>query len=163
MPNPFAGSALYARIGNLFTRPLWRTLRAPPGFGILTTVGRKSGKLREQSIRAIRRGEQVFVVCMMGERTHWLNNIRVNPAVTIRLRAETLEGRARLIVDGAERRRAFEAYVPAVGWSDYTDYAVYHWGIPTRAKIERAHRHWFEKGIPVVIELAAPRPAASSG
>jgi deazaflavin-dependent oxidoreductase (nitroreductase family) len=153
MANPFAGSAFYARLGNVFTRPLWSTLPAPPGFGILTTVGRRTGKPRKQSVRAIRRGDVVFVVCMMGERTQWLNNIRANPAVTIRLRDETLHGNARPIVDAEERRRAAEAYVATTGWSDYTDYVAYHWGVPTRAKIERAHRRWFEEGIPVVIEL----------
>ncbi len=158
VPNPFAGSAFYARVGNFFTRPLWSVLSPPQGFGILTTVGRKTGKLRKQSVRAIRRGESVFVVCMMGERTHWLNNIRANPAVTIRLHDETLRGTARQIVGIEERQRAADAYVPTTGWSDYADYVVYHWGIPTRATIEGAHRRWFEQGIPVVIEVNRSRP-----
>jgi deazaflavin-dependent oxidoreductase (nitroreductase family) len=153
MPNPFAGSAFYARLGNFFTRPLWSVLSPPKGFGLLTTIGRRTGKWRRQSVRAIRRGDRVFIVCMMGERTHWLNNIRADPHVTIRLYDETLGGSARQILDADEQRRAAEAYIPTTGWADYSDYFVYHWGFPTRTKIERAHRRWFEQGIPVVIEL----------
>jgi len=90
---------------------------------------------------------------MMGERAHWLHNIRADSQVTIRLHNETLRGRARQVLDPDERRRAAEAYIPTTGWSDYFDYIVYHWAFPTRAKIERAHRSWFEQGVPVVIEL----------
>jgi hypothetical protein len=89
----------------------------------------------------------------MGERAHWLHNIRADSQVTIRLHDETLRGRARQVLDPDERRRAAEAYIPTTGWSDYFDYIVYHWAFPTRAKIERAHRSWFEQGVPVVIEL----------
>lgn len=89
MPNPFAGSAFYARLGNLFTRPLWNVLPAPKGFGILTTTGRRTGRPRRQSVRALRRGDHVFVVCMMGERAHWMHNIRADPQATIETSAMT--------------------------------------------------------------------------
>jgi len=153
MPNPFAGTRFYARLGNLVTRPLWSRLPAPPGFGILTTTGRRSGLPRPQSVRAIRDGDRVVVVCMMGERADWLENIRANPQVTIRLGDQTVRGVAREVVDAGERQRAAELYIGTTQASDYLDYAVYHWGFPTRRKIERAHRRWFEEGIAVVIRL----------
>jgi deazaflavin-dependent oxidoreductase (nitroreductase family) len=153
MPNPFAGTRFYARLGNLFTRPLWTFLPAPRGFGILTTIGRRSGKPRPQSVRAIRDGDQVFIVCMMGTRTNWLRNVRACPQVTIRLRNQVLRGTAHEIVNIADRRRAADAYIPATSWSDYLDYVVYEWGIPTRRRIERAHRRWLEGGVLMAIEL----------
>ncbi|MBI3767837.1 MAG: nitroreductase family deazaflavin-dependent oxidoreductase [Deltaproteobacteria bacterium] len=157
MPNPLAGTKFYARVGNLITRPLWSILPAPAGFGILTTVGRRSGKARRQSVRAIRDGDQVFVVCMMGDRANWLRNIRACPEVTIRLGDRSLRGTARDIVDVAERQRAAEVYVGTTNASDYLDYAVYHWSVPTYRRVERAHRRWFDEGIPVVIELERGR------
>src|SRR5579859_7698690 len=36
--------------------------RVPAGFAVLTTTGRRSGKLRRKCIRAVRRGNQVFLV-----------------------------------------------------------------------------------------------------
>jgi deazaflavin-dependent oxidoreductase (nitroreductase family) len=157
MPNPLAGTKFYARVGNLVTQPLWSVLPAPAGFGILTTVGRRSGKTRRQSVRAIRDGDQVFLVCMMGDRTNWLRNIRACPQVTIRLGDRSLRGTAREIVDVAERQRAADVYVGTTNTSDYLDYAVYHWSIPTYRRVERAHRRWFDEGIPVVIELERAR------
>lgn len=153
MPNPLAGTRFYARLGNVFTRPLWSVLKAPPGFGILTTIGRRTGKPRRQSVRAIRDRDQVVVVCMMGERAAWLQNIRAHPQVTIRLGNQTLRGSAYEVVDPAQKQRAAEVYIGTTNPSDYFDYAVYHWGFPTRAKIERAHRRWFDEGIPVIMEL----------
>lgn len=162
MPNPLAGSLFYARLGNLFTRPLWSTLPAPPGFGILTTIGRKTGRARRQSVRAIRDGDRVIVVCMMGERAAWLKNIRANPQVTIRLGSHTFRGTAREVLEPADKQRAADVYLGTTNPSDYVDYAVYHWGFPTHAKIERAHRKWFAEGIPVSINLEREAEHAAS-
>ena len=159
MPNPWAGSRTYAKLGNMLTRPLWSVLPAPLGFGILTTVGCRSGKLRPQSVRAIRQGDAVYVVAMMGERAAWLKNVRTNPRVTVRLGRGTLDGSAREITDSVERRRAIDAYVGTVVFADYVDYLVYHWDFPTRSKIVRAHRQYFEDGIPLIIQLESSEPA----
>ncbi|MBF6089666.1 hypothetical protein IU438_09295 [Nocardia cyriacigeorgica] len=37
---------------------------------------------------------------------------------------------------------------------DDAEYCFHIAGRPTRAKIERLHQHWFDNGIPVVIDLA---------
>ncbi len=159
MPNPWAGSKFYARLGNIFTRPLWSIRPAPPGFGILTTIGCRSGKLRRQSVRAIRQGNVVYVVAMMGEKAAWLKNIRANPKVTVRLGKETLQGSAWEISDSFEMQRAMEVYTDTVVFADYLDYIVYHWGLPTRLKIVRAHRQWFEEGIPLIIQVESSKAA----
>ena len=152
MPNPLAGSRFYARLGNAFTRPAWSILPPPRGFGILTTTGRKTGKLRRQSVRAIRQEDRIVVVAMMGERAQWLNNVRSDPRVMIRLHEGTIAGIARETADEAEMEWAAGAYIGTTVPNDYLDYAVYHWGFPTRRKLEEAHRRWFEEGVPVIIE-----------
>jgi deazaflavin-dependent oxidoreductase (nitroreductase family) len=153
MANPLAGSLFYARLGNAFTRPLWSLLGPPKGFAILTTTGRKTGKPRRQSVRAIREGDRIVVVAMMGERAQWLKNVRANPKVTVRLRGETIAGLTHAVRDEAERKWAAGVYCRTFFPSDYVDYATYHWGFPSRRKIETAHRCWFEEGAPVVIDV----------
>jgi len=153
MPNPLAGSKFYARLGNLVTRPLWSILPAPPGFGIITTVGRRSGKPRPKSVRAIRQGDVVYLIAMMGERAAWVRNVRAHPEVSLRLGREILKGSVREITDPSERARAMHAYTTTVVPADYVDYAAYHWGLPTRSKIVRAHQQWFEEGIPLVVHI----------
>lgn len=158
MANPWGLSRTWAKLSNMLTRPLWSILPAPRGFGILTTIGRRSGKPRPQSVRAIREGDAVYVVAMMGERAAWLKNVRANPRVTVRLGRETLDGSAREITDSGERRRATDIYVGTVVFGDYPDYFVYQWGLPTRSKIVRALQQWFEDGIPVIIQLESGEP-----
>ncbi len=156
MPNPLAGSRFYARLGNVFTRPTWSLLRPPEGFGVLTTIGRKSGKPRRQSVRAIREGQRVVIVAMMGERAHWLRNVRSHPHVTVKLRDGIMEGIAHEVTDDAERQWAAKMYVETTVPNDYLDYVVYEWGIPTRRKITEAHARWFEDGVPVTVDISDP-------
>ena len=154
MPNPLAGSRFYARLGNVFTRPMWRLLRPPEGFAVLTTTGRKSGAPRSQSVRAIRHGDRIVVVAMMGEKAQWLKNVRANPNVTLRLHAGTFKGVAHQATVGAETEWASETYVGTIVPNDYLDYAAYFWGVPTRRKIKAAHEKWFASGLPVIIDVS---------
>jgi len=160
--NPFAGSKFYARLGNVFTRPLWSVFPAPQGFGVLSTTGRKSGKPRRQSVRAIRDGDSVVVVAMMGERANWLRNVRSDPRVTLRLGRVTLHGVAREVTEESERQWAAKVYIGTIVPSDYTDYITYCWGLPSRRKIEEAHRTWFHEGIPVTIRIESRVMSAAS-
>ena len=50
------------------------------------------------------------------------------------------------------------AYTTTVVPADYVDYAAYHWGLPTRSKIIRAHQQWFEEGIPLVVRIESNQP-----
>ncbi|HEU4759655.1 MAG TPA: nitroreductase family deazaflavin-dependent oxidoreductase [Dehalococcoidia bacterium] len=70
---------------------MWTKLRPPEGFAVLTTIGRKSGKPRRQSVRAIRQDDRVVVVAMMGQRAQWLKNIRANPVHGVASLAEMLD------------------------------------------------------------------------
>ena len=153
MANPFAGSRGYARLSNIFMRPLFNLLPVPRGFTLLTVIGRRTGRPRQRPVRAVRRGETLFVVAMMGERSDWLHNVRKEPRVEAKVGGRRYKGRAREISEAGERDMAIEMYVWEVFPADYSDYCGYHWGWPTRGKIEEAHRRWATEGVMVAIDL----------
>ena len=152
MPNPFAGSRGYARLSNLFMQPLYRLLPVPRGFALLTVIGRRSGRRLRRPVRAIRSDNTLYAVAMLGERSDWLRNVRKEPRVEVKVGHRRYGGVAREIDDPGELGRALEVYLQTFP-ADYMDYAGYHWGFPTRRKIEEAHRRWAEEGIMVAIEL----------
>jgi len=156
MPNPFAGSRGYARLSNLFMRPLFRLLPVPRGFALLTVTGRRSGRPRQRPVRAVRRDDRLYAVAMLGERSDWLRNVRKEPQVEVKVGGSRYAGLAREVTDPSERREAIELYAREVFPADYSDYAAYHWGWPTRSKIEEAHRNWAGEGVMVAIDLDRP-------
>ncbi len=156
MPNPFAGSRGYARLSNIFMRPLFNLLPVPQGFVLLTVTGRRSGRRRQRPVRAVRSGDTLYAVAMLGERSDWLRNVRRDPRVEAKLGRRRYSGLAREVGDRAEREAALELYVREVFPADYGDYAAYHWGFPTRRKIEEAHRRWAAEGVMVAIDLERP-------
>jgi deazaflavin-dependent oxidoreductase (nitroreductase family) len=135
---------------------------APAGFAVITTTGRKSGKRRRKCIRAIRRGNSVYIVALRPpelaiERptavSGWVWNIRANPNVRIHLGLRTYAGRAHEIEDPLELERAREAICETVNAGDYGECLLHLRGLPSRPKIEQLHRYWIETGIPIVVEL----------
>lgn len=152
MANPFAKSKLFHKIGNITNTPPLR-LRPPRGVAVVTTKGRKSGKLRTRAMRGVRDGDRVYATAILGPRADWLRNIAANAHVTVKLGPKTYRAIARTITDPGERVRAREIYRPVAGWYDYADYVTYVWGIPTTPKLLRTHDEWFDKGTPVVFEL----------
>lgn len=156
MPNPFAGSRGYARLSNIFMVPLFRLFPVARGFALLTVTGRRSGRARQRPVRAVRRDDTLYTVAMLGQRSDWLRNVRKEPDVGIRLGRRRYRGLARQVGDPAERELAVDLYVGQVFAADYTDYAAYHWGWPTRRKIVEAHRRWASDGVMVAIDLLQP-------
>lgn len=65
--NPFINSAAGGRALSALQLPFF-ALRPPKGFGVLTTTGRKTGKTRRKCIRAIRRGDEAYIVAIKGAR-----------------------------------------------------------------------------------------------
>lgn len=155
MPNPFAKSKTFHRMGNLTVAPVVRLFPAPTGLGIVTVTGRKSGKVRTRPMRVVRDGDRAYAQALLGERADWVHNVRANPRVQIKLGGTTYDATAHEIVGADERARARAIYHPVVGWYDYFDYVTYLWGIPTKAKLLRQHDEWFDEGTPVVFELEA--------
>jgi deazaflavin-dependent oxidoreductase (nitroreductase family) len=134
----------------------------PPGYGLLTTTGRKSGMQRSKCIRTIRRGNKAFIVQLRppalaierpGAVSAWVWNLRSDPSVRLRIGHRTYAGVAREISDPAELEQAREAICETVHLLDYDECALHLRGLPTRGKIKELHRYWFDTGIPLVVEL----------
>jgi deazaflavin-dependent oxidoreductase (nitroreductase family) len=154
MANPFSRSGTFHKIGHLTNTTPLRLLPTPRGYAILTTTGRKSGKPRARTIRAVRDGDRIYAVALLGDKCAWLTNARANPAVTLRLGTKTMSANARELTDPDERVRAASAYHAIAGWYDYFDYMNYVWSIPTRRNVLAAHDRWFEAGPVVAFDLA---------
>ena len=74
---------------------------------LLTTRGRRSGKLRRTALWYLRDGDRYLLVGSNGASRHdpsWVYNVRANPAVVIQVRDEVFPALARLTT--AEERRA---------------------------------------------------------
>jgi len=153
MANPFAKSKLFHRLGHVTNTLPLRLLPTPTGITIVTTTGRKSGLNRRRAVRAVRDGDRVYAVSILGPGADWVANIRTNPRVTVKLGGTTFSAQARILTDDAELARAAAIYHPVAGWYDYVDYANFVWAIPTTTSVLRAHDEWFKHGTPVVFAL----------
>jgi deazaflavin-dependent oxidoreductase (nitroreductase family) len=155
MANPFAMSKTFHKIGHVTNTQTWKVMPTPGGLALLTTTGRKTGKRRQRAIRAVRDGDRVYAVALLGAKCSWLHNIRSVPEVRIKLGGRTYDAVAR-VLGPDERAGAEDAYRPIAGWYDYADYANFVWSFPTRNKLLRVHDEWFRTGTPVVFELRTP-------
>jgi len=155
-----------ARDGRLLSAIMlpFYAIATAPGHGVLTTVGRRSGKQRRKCIRAIRRANTAYVVMLRPPAAAiknpdavaaWVLNIRANPNVRLKLGRRTCRGVAREITDPAELQAAREAICETVHLIDYGECDLHRRGRPTRAKIKQLHRYWFDTGVPIAIDLAA--------
>jgi deazaflavin-dependent oxidoreductase (nitroreductase family) len=133
----------------------WFTVLPPRGFGVLTTTGRRTGKKRRKCVRAIRCGEQVYIVSIGGSRAAWLKNIRSNPEVSLRLRGGRFEGLAREPHDASDTEQARAFYCETVNPFDYAECALWRRGLPSSAKIIDLHSGWFQEGVPLIVDLRA--------
>jgi deazaflavin-dependent oxidoreductase (nitroreductase family) len=150
--NPFLRSATGGRVLSALMLP-WFMVVPPAGFGVLTTTGRKTGRTRRKCIRAIRRGDRVYIASIRS--SAWLHNVRANPNVRLRIRGGTFSALARELREEAERDEAMTAYCGTVNPFDYAECMMWRTGRPTRAKIEELHNDWFTQGTPLVVDLKA--------
>lgn len=128
-------------------------VHVPRGTGVLTTIGRRSGKPRRIYVKAARDGDRAYLVSIGGENALWLKNIRADPRVRIRLPGATFTGIARDLRDDAERRAAYIALCDRIHPFDYLENMAHRRGRPNRTKIKELHRAWFAGGTPLVIDL----------
>jgi deazaflavin-dependent oxidoreductase (nitroreductase family) len=152
--NIVAGEPVKRRVKALdvLLRP-WFAHGPHRGMGVLTTVGRRSGKPRRHCVRAIRDGSRAYLVAIPGGHAAWVSNLRANPRVCLQIRGATYNGTARELGGGLERDAAKVVYVGTVNVADYVE-CFLHWrGLPARWKIRRLHETWFDGGIPIVIDL----------
>ncbi|MBI1737443.1 MAG: nitroreductase family deazaflavin-dependent oxidoreductase [Candidatus Rokubacteria bacterium] len=92
-----------------------------PQFLSLTTAGRRSGARREIEIWFTRHAGRYYVVAEQGERAQWVQNVRAEPLVGVRVAGETFTARARIVAADAEaslvqlvQRQSQDKY----GWGD---------------------------------------------
>jgi deazaflavin-dependent oxidoreductase (nitroreductase family) len=90
-------------------------------FLYLTTRGRQSGQPRKTEIWFTERDGRYYVIAEHGEAAQWVQNLRVDPAVTVRVAGRTFGARARVL--GAETDPALRASIAALslakyGWGD---------------------------------------------
>ena len=159
--NIIAGERVKLRVKGLdvLLRP-WFAHGPHRGMGVLTTIGRKSGKERRHAVRAIRAADRAYLVSIPGRHAAWLLNIRANPHVRLQCRGAAFTGTAKELSAGPERDAARAVYVGTVNAADYIECFLHWHGVPARWKIQQLHTMWFDGGIPVVIDLE-PTSASS--
>ena len=89
-------------------------------FCYLRTRGRRSGRPHEIEIWFAADGDTLYLLSGGGDRSDWVRNLRVDPAVTVRVAETTRPGRARVLAAGTEedtraRRLVFDKYQPRYG------------------------------------------------
>lgn len=89
---------------------------------LLTTRGRRTGKLRRTALIYGNDGDEFVVVASNGGATHhpeWYLNLVAEPRVTVQVKSDVFEGTARTS-SGEERSRLWD--VMAEIWPDYEAY-----------------------------------------
>ncbi|MEV0673786.1 nitroreductase/quinone reductase family protein [Mycobacterium sp. NPDC050441] len=66
---------------------------------MLETVGRKSGQPRHTAVGGRVIGDQFWMVSEHGDRSHYVLNIKANPAVRLRINGQWRTGTAHLLPD----------------------------------------------------------------
>lgn len=92
---------------------------APPGYALLETIGRKTGKPRRTPVGDGRVGEQFWIVAEHGRKAGYVRNIATNPRVRVKLRTglrtRWRAGTAHVLPDDdpRERQRWLFRHVPS--------------------------------------------------
>lgn len=103
---------------------------------LLTFTGRKSGRSISTPVNYLRDGDDLWVVSWR-ERTWW-RNLRANPAVSLLLQGNTVQGRAEVIEERDRTARSLaDFYRKSPGYARYVGIAVVD-GEPLPADCERA-------------------------
>lgn len=152
--NPLTTSHRGGRVLNACQIPLFLVL-PPRGVAVLTTTGRKTGKKRRNCVRAVARGNKVFLVSLRGRHGHWYRNLIAEPHVELRIKGGHFRGSAREIFDPAEYEEARAAYCDTVTRFDRLEYLNHRTGLPTRERIRGLHSRWFSICAPLVVDLEA--------
>lgn len=81
----------------------------PPGYALLETIGRKTGRPRRTPVGDARMGTQFWIVAEHGRQAGYIRNIEANPRVRIKvrdgLRGRWYTGTANILVDDDPRER----------------------------------------------------------
>ena len=81
----------------------------PPGYALLETIGRKTGKARRTPVGDARVGDRLWIVAEHGMKAGYVRSIKQNPRVRLKLRegfrAQWHAGTAHLVWDDDPRER----------------------------------------------------------
>jgi deazaflavin-dependent oxidoreductase (nitroreductase family) len=77
---------------------------------VLTTRGRKSGKLRRAMLEFRRHGKKVYVVSAWGDKPQWVHNAAACPNVTVQIGGRAQPALATAVTDRAEAARALNLF-----------------------------------------------------
>ncbi len=107
----------------------------------LQTTGRSSGRPRTIEIWFATDGERVYFLAGGREHAHWVRNLQADPRVRVRIGGTTLAGRAWVVSDTSEDRRARQLVASKYqGWTPGATFSA-----------------WASDSLPVAVE---PDPAA---
>ena len=82
----------FRRVANRYLNPLVLRLAGRlPAFGILTHVGRKSGRSYRTPVNVFRRGDAYYFFLTYGSDVQWLKNIRAAGSCTLETRGRVVE------------------------------------------------------------------------
>jgi deazaflavin-dependent oxidoreductase (nitroreductase family) len=84
---------------------------------VLHTIGRKSGKVRITALNYAIMDGSVYCLAGFGSGTDWLANLKANPAVEVHLAGTAFKGRAEVVTESAEVRRAVIQVVHNTGFA----------------------------------------------
>ena len=99
--------------------PLFRLLTrlgVAPGYAVLETIGRKSGKPRRVPVANGMVGDEFWIVAEQGRRAAWVRNVEANPHVRVLVRRRWRTGVAEVLTDDDSAAR-FGKEVPA--WNEW--------------------------------------------
>ena len=107
----------------------------------LTTRGRVTGNDHEIEIWYARHDDTLYLLAGAGDRSDWVRNVQVEPAVRVRIGDVTYDATARVVVDPDEDDRArtlvFDKYQPRNDGELVT---------------------WRARALPVAVDLNLPHP-----
>lgn len=154
--NPLTSTPTGGRILSA-TELAWFMLLPPRGFGVLTTIGRKSGKKRRRCVRVVRVDNTAYLTSIRGANALWLRNLRANTRVSLTMSGGTFEGTAREL-HADELDVAKKAYCETLNPLDRIEYLIHMSGRPTLGRIRALHEYWFTTGTPVAIDIDPAGP-----
>ena len=94
---------LYWKLAN----PPWRLIAGRvPGFALVETTGRRTGRKHQVPVGARLRAGSIWLVTAHAGDAHYIKNIKANPEVRVRIGGRWRDGVAHLVPEDDARRRA---------------------------------------------------------
>jgi deazaflavin-dependent oxidoreductase (nitroreductase family) len=107
------------RLFNPVVRPLLERGVGIPGYAVLETTGRRSGKPRRTPVGDGLDGDTFWIVAEHGRRAGYVRNIEANPRVRVRVRGKWRSGTAVPMPDDDPRER--QRFLGELSWSARTN------------------------------------------